>query len=150
MVTVLWPLFIHDAYQWSTTEYGYLVLMRSMASIVSVASYPKLEARYGIAKCGEAACVCRMVCSLEFFIDSPPLLNPWYKTHVVLAVGFMSSLAFLEPCIRTLSSNCLHSSVQRWLFGFMNAIAGVGLILGNLMGTKLYLIGKGYESVASA
>jgi len=150
IVTVLWPLYIRDAYQWSATEYGYLVLMSSMASIVSVASYPKLEARYGIAKCGEAACVCGMVCSLGFFIDSRPLLNPWYKTHVVLAVGFISSLAFLEPCIRTLSSNYSHSSVQGRSFGFMNAIAGVGSILGNLAGTKLYQIGKGYESVTSA
>jgi Na+/melibiose symporter-like transporter len=147
---VLWPLYVRDRFGWSAPEYAWLILLSSSASIAAVSSFPRLAERYGTHRVGVGACVAAAISSFGFCTGAGASGELAWLVHVVLAVVFIANAALLEPCIKSIASQYSRAGAQGRSFGTMAMVAGAGSIFGNLVGTRMYKVGKHSESASAA
>jgi MFS family permease len=108
--SVLWPLYLKDKYNWTQSEYAYVLFCASVLSIAVVAATPTIESALGrvnaqFVASGIAAVAAGLAwCSLSLSPVTPPPPHTHTHTHTHLSV--------VRPFLLPLSPRARHESCQ--------------------------------------
>jgi hypothetical protein len=136
--SLLWPLFVRDAFGWESAEFAVLLLLSSIFSTAAIAVLPFVEASLGPLRAAATAFGCASVTCLGAFAvgvaaaaeedvagDAVIAADPpggggrlWAAAvHSLFAICFFASLAMLEPSLKSLASSARPSSEGGRSFG---------------------------------
>lgn len=138
---VLWPLFLHDEFGFDARDFAPLLFVSSLLATLAVSAVPTVErylGRYPTAVA--AALVAAVTGGMAFRFAQPDALA--HMAHFVLVTIFQAAVAFLEPSLKAIASRYLPQSQQGSAFGWMASLSGLGEIVGNMGGTRLYSKGQ--------
>eukprot|EP00049_Salpingoeca_infusionum_P005835 m.97627 g.97627 ORF g.97627 m.97627 type:complete len:615 (+) comp13105_c0_seq1:156-2000(+) len=140
-INVIWPLFLHERYNWASKEYAYALLASSVVTTIALASFPVIQDRLGATASGISLSMLGGFFVTVAFLWTAP--NAYAATiHVLLACVGMFMVGALEPCIKTAMSLGMATSSQGMSFGVMSALSGVGDIAANAVSPRLFAMTK--------
>jgi hypothetical protein len=136
-VSLLWPLFVKDMFDWTPTEFAGALFAASLVSALCVGAFPYLDKRFRGLRVAVILTLISSISALFAFTfsrrsDLDKLL------HVLLTVVFLAATATLEPCLKSLGSLFSPASAQGRSFGIMATVSGAGQMVGNSAGAYLY------------
>jgi len=141
MVMLLTPLWTHKYFGWHASQYsGFLLLPMSLFGVLAVASQPHVEG-FAVSTCGPRALL--LPCTFASLLAACAAAGAFNATDSAalgcsLIILLKGCILFLEPALKSAAPRFLSSEWGGRSFGIMATFAGVGAILGNLAGTRLY------------
>lgn len=135
---VLWPIFIKDQLSWTSSEYAYLLLFQAAVQSVAMALLSPFEKKTSKLTPILATSLIAAAVSLIAFSMSPSV----YIAHIIFALLLFGCLSLLEIAIASQASLAVPQALQGSAFGILTLVVGGGRMIGNLLGTHLYISWK--------
>ena len=143
VATVLWPLYLHDAFGWGANEYAYVLFLSSVLSTAVVAALPVVEQRSGRFRTAITALAIASVTSALAFSLPSTAAQAWaVGCHILLTLALLTSLSLLEPSLKALASLYVSEASQGRSFGALATLSSVGYSVGSIAGTMLYKVAQ--------
>ena len=131
-ISVLWPLYLRDAYAYADAEYSALLLTQNVLTAAAVAALPSLSTRLGAAALAPPLCALAAATSLAVFNDAAP------RRHAAYAIVFFAAHAMLFATLQALGSLLVPAAAQGRAFATLAMLASLGDVAGNGAATRLY------------
>ncbi|KAJ9443042.1 hypothetical protein DIPPA_16415 [Diplonema papillatum] len=150
VITLLWPLFLHEQYKWSPVEYSYVLFASSILVTAFVSAAPYLEGAHGHFRSAIALSILASATAVAAF-TAPVYAGGTFagkSLHVAGAISAFACFACLEPIIKSVASLYALPSSQARAFGALASAQGIGDMVGSYCGASLYKVNKGTPASA--
>mmetsp|Transcript_30535 Transcript_30535/g.81470 ORF Transcript_30535/g.81470 Transcript_30535/m.81470 type:complete len:242 (+) Transcript_30535:1342-2067(+) len=134
-VGILWPLFMQRHFQWTDSQYSYLLLAAGISSSVALGVLPTMQKRVGPGLTRVAASALSAVCATAGFMIKQP---GGEAVHCALMLTCLFLCATLDPSLQAGISLRFLGLWHGRSFGGMAALIGIGSVLANLISTGVF------------